>query len=146
VLERDVEKGATRLGEHLSVRAQGSFDVDPAPATLRHPGGDVELSVDQDRPAPAHEDPRGHDGKPVPGGEEPARLVQGRTDEAAVDDSGPALVALAEEEGRLVALTPLLGRKREMDAVRIVAAPPTRRIVVRRYALYRRPPRSKWAR
>jgi hypothetical protein len=44
----------------------------------------------------------------VPGAEEAARLVQGCTDEAAVHDSGRGLMALAEREGRLVAVDALL--------------------------------------
>jgi hypothetical protein len=82
----------------------------------------------------------------VPGGEEAARFVERSSDEAAVDDPGRGLVALAERERRLVALDPFLGRAREVDAVRVfLPAPPARRVVVRGDDLYRRPPRSKWA-
>jgi hypothetical protein len=54
-------------------------------------------------------------------------------------------VALAEREGRLVALDPLFGGKGEVQSVRVfLPATPARGVMVRR-DLYRRPPRSKCA-
>jgi hypothetical protein len=82
----------------------------------------------------------------MPCGEEAAGFVECCADEAAVDDSGRGLVALRERERRLVAFDPLLGWTREVDAVRIfLPAPPTSRVMMRRYLLYLRPPRSKCA-
>ena len=145
VLERHVQEGAARFGEHLAVEAEPAVDVDSPAAALRHPGGEVELAVDQHRPAVAHEDPGRHRRKAVPGGEEAAGLVQCGTDESTVDDSGPSLVALAERERRLVALDPLRGGSGKMDPVRVfLPATPARGVMVRR-DLYLRPPRSKWA-
>jgi hypothetical protein len=145
VLERHMQKGTARLCEDLAFAAQGAIDMDSPPAALRHPRCDLELAVDEDRTAVADEDPRGDGRKAVPRGEKPAGLVQGGSDETAVDDSRTGLVALAEGEGRLVALDAFFDRAGKMDPLRVFAAPPTRRIVVRRYPVYRRPPRSKCA-
>jgi hypothetical protein len=145
VLERHVEEGPARLGEDFPIQTQVCVDVDSPPAAFRHPGGKRELAVDEHGPAIADEDARGHAREAVPRGEEPARLVQRRADEPAVDDPGRGLVALAERERRLVAVGSFLARQGEVDAVRVVAATPTRMVVVRRYAVQRRPPRSKWA-
>lgn len=145
VLERHVQEGAASLGEDLAVQAEVAVDVDPPPAALGHPRGDLEIAVDEHGLAIADEDPGGHRRETVPCGEEPAGLVQRGADEAPVDDSRPGLVALAEGEGRLVAVDSLLSREREVDAVRVVATAPTRRVVVRRDSAQRRPPRSKWA-
>jgi hypothetical protein len=81
----------------------------------------------------------------VPRGEEAARLVQGGADKASVDDSRRGLVALAEGKRGLVALDSFSRWAGEVDAVRVVATAPTRRVVVRRNSAQRRPPRSKWA-
>jgi hypothetical protein len=143
VLEWHVQKGAARLGDHFALEAKIAIDVDAPASAFGHPGGNCELAVDEHGPAVAHEDPRGHAREAVPCSEEPARLVECGADKTAVDDPGCGLVALAEGKRRLVALDPLVGREREMDAVRVVAATPTRRVVVRRNAVQRRPPRSK---
>lgn len=140
-----MQEGAARLGEHFALEAEVAVDVDAPAAAFGHPGGNRDLAVDEHGPAVADEDPRGHAREAVPCGEEPAGLVQSGADETAVDDPGGGLVALAEGKRRLVAFDPLLRRPREMDAVRVVAATPTRRVVVRRNAVQRRPPRSKWA-
>jgi hypothetical protein len=62
-----------------------------------------------------------------------------------VDEPGPGLVALVEAKAGFVALGAFLGRQREADAVRGVAAAPAVRVVVRRDPRYRRPPSSKCA-
>jgi hypothetical protein len=80
----------------------------------------------------------------VPRRKEAARLVERGADEPAVNDSRAGLMRFSEGKRRVVALDPLLRRAREVDAVGVVAAPPTRRIVMGR-DLYLRPPRSKWA-
>ena len=59
-------------------------------------------------------------------------------------EARPALVALVERERRLIAVGPLLLRVRKMKSDRVVAAPKTGRVVVRR-DLQRMPPRSKCA-
>ena len=59
-------------------------------------------------------------------------------------EARPALVALVEREGRLVAVGSLDIRLGEVEPDRVVAAPKARRVVVRR-DLQRMPPRSKWA-
>jgi hypothetical protein len=61
-----------------------------------------------------------------------------------VRESGAALVALVERERRLVGVGALLGRLREPEADRVVAAAEAGRVVVRR-DLQRIPPRSKCA-
>jgi hypothetical protein len=81
----------------------------------------------------------------VPRGEEAASLVQGGADNASVDDPRRSLVTLTEGKRRLVAVDALLRWRGELDAVRVVATAPTRRVVVRRNSAQRRPPRSKWA-
>ena len=145
MLERHMQEGTARLCEELAFAAQGAVDMDSPPAALRHPRCDLELAVDEDGTAVADEDPRGDGRKAVPRGEKAAGLVQGGSDETAVDDSRTGLVALAESERRLVALDAYFDRAGKMDPLRVFAAPPTRRIVVRRYPIYRRPPRSKCA-
>jgi hypothetical protein len=140
-----VQEGAPRLGEHFAFEPQIAVDVDAPVPAFGHPGGNRELVVDEHGPAVAEEESRGHAREAVPCSEEPARLIQSGADEAAVDDPGCGLVAFAEGKRRPVALDPLLRRQREMDAVRVVAATPTRRVVVRRNAVQRSPPRSKWA-
>jgi hypothetical protein len=146
VLERDVEKGAACFGQDLRAVTKLGLHVQAPAATVGHPGGYGELPVDESRAAVADEDTNGHRREAVPGGEEAARLVQRRAHEAAVDDSRPGLVALPEGEGRLVVLDSLLGGKRKVNALRIVAAAPARSVMVRRNpVLYRRPPRSKCA-
>jgi hypothetical protein len=145
VLERNVEEGGARLGEHLGSLPKFSVDMNAPAAALGYPRGDGEGSVDEDGPAVADEDPRCHGGEAVPGGEEAAGFVERSSDEAAVDDPGCGLVALAERERRLVALDPLLAGDRKMNALGVVPAPPTEGVVVRRDARYRNPPRSKCA-
>ncbi len=140
-----MQEGAASLGEDLAVHAEVAVDVDAPAAALGHPRGDRELAVDEHRPAVADEDPGGHGREAVPRGEEAAGLVQSGADEASVDDSRPGLMALAEGERRLVAVDSLLSGEGEVDAVRVVATAPTRRVVVRRDSAQRRPPRSKWA-
>ena len=143
VLERHVQERGARLGQHFSFEGEPRVHVDPAPAALRHPGGDLERAVDEDGLPVAHEDPRGDAREAVPGDEQAAGLVECRADEPAVCDARRGLVALAEGEGRLVTLDPFLRRSRKVDAVRVVAASPARGVVVRRYSVQRRPPRSK---
>jgi hypothetical protein len=144
VLERHVDEGRPGLGEHLEPVAQLCIHVDAPATAVAHPGADLERPVDEHRPAIANEDACRHGGKAVPGSEQAAGLVERCADQPAVDDPGPGLVALPEGETRLVALDPLLGREREVDPLRIVAAPPARGIVVRRN-VYRSPPRSRCA-
>ena len=145
VLERHVQESAASLGEDLAVQTEVAVDVDPPPAALGHPRGDAEIAVDEHGPAVADEDPDGHGREAVPRGEEAAGFIQRGADEASVDDSRRGLMALAEGERRLVAVDSLLRGEREVDAVRVVATAPTRRVVVRRDSAQRRPPRSKWA-
>ena len=108
VVERDVQERPACLGEDLVAVTELGIDVDPPPAAVRHPGGERELVVDEDRPPVAHEDPRRHGREAVPRGQEPAGLVEGRGDQAAVDDAGPGLVVVAEGDGRLVAVDALV--------------------------------------
>ena len=145
VLERHVQEGAASFGVDLAVQAEITVDVDAPSAALGHPRSDRKLAVDEHGPTVADEDPGGHGREPVPRGEEPARLVQRSADEASMDDSRRGLVALAEGERRLVALDSFSRRAGEVDAVRVVATAPTRRVVVRRNSAQRRPPRSKCA-
>ena len=140
-----MQEGAASFGEDLSTQSEVAVDVDAAPAALGHPRGDRKLAVDEHGLAVADEDSGSHGREAVPRGEEAARLVQGGANNASVDDPRRSLVTLAEGKRRLVAVDALVGREGEVDAVRVVAATPTRRVVVRRNAVQRRPPRSKWA-
>jgi hypothetical protein len=144
VLERHVQEGPARLGEDLAFEAEIAVDVDAPTAALGHPRGNLQVAVDEHGPAIAHEDPRGHARETVPRGEEAAGFVQSRADKPAVDDPRPGLMPLAERERRVVAVDPLLCGQGEVKSVRVVAAAPTRRIVVG-WDVYRRPPRSKCA-
>jgi hypothetical protein len=148
VLERDMEKRTARLGENVADLdvAELGVHVDPAAVAPRQPGGDRQLAADRHGPPVADEDSRRHGGEAVPGGEQAAGLVERGGDEPAVDDAGTGLVVPAEREGRLVALDPLLGRQRKVDALRVLAAAPAGRVVVGRDPAQRSPPRSKWAR
>jgi hypothetical protein len=146
VLERDVEERGACLREQLVAVAELTVDVDAAPTAVGHPRGQAQLPVDEHGPPEAEEDARGHRRKAVPGGQEPAGFVERRPDEATVDDPGAGLVPLVEGEGRLVPRDALLGGLGEMDSVRVVAAAPAGRVVMRRDPRYRSPPRSKWAR
>ena len=139
-----MQEGPARLGEDLAFEAEIAIDVDAPTAALGHPRGNLQVAVDEHGPAIAHEDPRGYARETVPRGEEAAGLVQSRADKPAMDDPRPSLVPLAEGERRLVAVDPLLCGQGEVQSVRVVAAAPTRRIVVG-WDVYRRPPRSKCA-
>jgi hypothetical protein len=139
-----VQEGPARLGEDLAFEAEIAVDVDAPTAALGHPRGNLQVAVDEHGPAIAHEDPRGHARETVPRGEEAAGFVQSRADKPAVDDPRPGLMPLAERERRVVAVDPLLCGQGEVKSVRVVAAAPTRRIVVG-WDVYRRPPRSKCA-
>jgi hypothetical protein len=145
MLERDVKKRGSSLGEHFVAGHEVPVDVRAAAARVRHPGLHQEVSVDRHRPPKTDKDAGGHGGEAVPGGEEPARLVQRGRDEAAVDESGAGLVALVEAEVRLVSLGLLLGREREVDPCRVVAATPAGGVVVRRDPAQRNPPCWKCA-
>ena len=57
----------------------------------------------------------------------------GTGDEPAVGDPRPSLVALVEGEVSLVLGRAGLGGLRQVQPVWVVAAPPTRRVVMRRY-------------
>jgi hypothetical protein len=143
-----MEQGASGLREHVArLRvAQLGIHVQAPSSAAGQPRGEGELAVDRHRLAVADEHAGGHRRKTVPGGEEAAGFVQSGRDEPAVDDAGARLVTRAEGEDGLVALDPLLDRLREADPVRVVAATPAERVVMRRDARYRSPPRSKCAR
>ena len=145
MLERHVQEACAGLGEHVVTVSKPALDPDAPAAAVRDPGGDAQRAVDENGPPVTDEDPRGHGWEAMPGGEESAGLVEGGADEPAVGDSRGCLVALREGEVGFVALDALLGRPRKVDAVRIVPAPPARRVVMGRDSLYRRPPRSKCA-
>jgi hypothetical protein len=110
MLERDVEECGPGLGEDLGAGAELSVDVQSAAARAGQAGRDRQRSVDRHGLAVAHEDPCGDRGKAIPGGEQPARLVERGADEASVDDPRPALVPGVERERGLVGLGALLGR------------------------------------
>jgi hypothetical protein len=148
VLEGDVEESAAGLREDVAalVVVELGVDVETPSAAPRQPRAEPERAVDRDGPAVADEDPRRHGREPVPRREEAARLVERGSNESAVDDPGAGLVARPEREDGLVALDALLAWMRQADAVGVVAATPAERVVVRRNARYRMPPRSKCAR
>jgi hypothetical protein len=146
VFQRHMQEGRAGLGEHLVPVAKLAVDPDAPAAAVRHPGGYAERAVDENRPRVADEDPRSHRREAMPGGEQAAGLVEGRADASSVGDSRCRLMPVCERELSRVTFDALLGGPGEMDAVRIVPAPPARRIVMRRNSLrYRSPPRSKWA-
>jgi hypothetical protein len=145
VLEWNVKERRSCLGEDLVSFEEPAVNVRPAATRVGHPGADDELAVDGDRPSVAHEDPRRHGGEAVPRGQQAAGLVERGRDEAAVDEPRRRLVALVEPEPRLVLRRALLRRMRQMDSGRVVAAAPAGRVVVRRDAAQRNPPRWKCA-
>ena len=145
MLEWDVQKGGARLGQHLGPVEELRVDVRAPAAASRHPGADDEVTVDRDRLAIANEDPGRYRREAMPGGEQPARLVERGRDETSVDKPGPRLVSVVEAEAGLVLLRALLRRLRQMDSGRVVAAAPAGRVVVRRDAAQRNPPCWKCA-
>ena len=146
MLERDVEKSGAGVGQRVVTVANLRAHMDAPAAALRDPGSEGENAVDENRLSVANEHAHGHGGEAVPRRQQPAGLVQRGSDEPAVDDPRPRLMALAEREARLVSLDPLVLRPRQMEAVRIlVAAAPALGIVVRRNLRYRKPPRSRCA-
>jgi hypothetical protein len=146
VFKRYVQEGDAGLGEDFLAVSELAVDPDPAPAAVCDPRVRAQDAVDEHGPPVADEHPGGHGREAVPRGEQAACLVERRADQAAMGDPRGGLMSLREREVRLVALDPLLGGKRKVDAVRIVPAPPARRVVVgRKLRRYRSPPRSKWA-
>ena len=144
VLERDVDEREPGFCEELVAIPELAAHED-APTTLLLDGrSHRELPVDRDRPPVAEEHAPGHGREAVPGGREPAGFVDQRRDHPAVHEPRPALVALVERKCRLVPLGALDLGLRKMEADRVVPAPETRGIVVRR-DLQRMPPRSKCA-
>ena len=139
-----MQKCSACFGEDVVAVSQVSVDVQPPSAFSDEARTDEELCVDRHRMPVAHEDPGGHGGEAVPGRQQPARLVERGRDHPAVCEPGPALVPLVEAEVGLILAEPLLTRQRELDSEWIVAAAPTRGIVVGRDAVgrQRRPPRS----
>ena len=144
VLERDVDEGEPRLREQLAGVPELATYVYAPPSLFLDEGAHGERMVDGHGPAVAQEDPPRDDREAVPGRHEPAGLVDERGDEAAVRETGPALMALVKGEGRLVAVRALRVGMGKVEADRIVAAPEAGRVVLRRDA-QRSPPRSKWA-
>src|SRR5919109_123202 len=145
---RPVRGPRARLGQRLVAVEELAADADEAPAARLDRRPDEELRVDRHRMAVADEDPRRHRREPVPRGEEPAGFVEDGRDEAAVDDSTPALMRLVEMEVRLVELASLhLGRRQPEPEGRVAAAP-AGGVVVRRGLppAHRKPPRSWWGR
>jgi hypothetical protein len=146
VLERDMKERSPSLGEDLVAVPELTVDPDPPAAAVVDPGSHAKRAVDEHGPPVADEDSRRHGREAVPRGQQAGRLVEGGADEPAMRDPGRGLVPLREGEVGLVALDSLLGRKREVDAIRIVPAAPARRVMMGRNSrLYRSPPRSKCA-
>src|SRR5207253_10503377 len=115
VLERDVEEPGARLGERLVAVEELAADADPPAAARLDARADEELRVDRHRVAVADEDPRRHGREAVPGGEQPAGLVEDGRDEPPVDDPGAALMALVAVDVRLVELLALDLRRRPLE-------------------------------
>src|SRR5262249_6154320 len=85
VLQRNVEEGPARLSEGLVAVDDLPGDVNSPSALVLDMGADQQLGVDRHGPAKVHEQPRGDRREAVPRGEQPAGLVQSRSDETAVD-------------------------------------------------------------
>src|SRR5581483_4415164 len=132
VLERHVQERRPSLGEHLVAVPQRAVHVEPPSLAAGHLGAYEERPLDRDRPAKADEDARRHGRESVPRGEQPARLVEERRDDAAVDDAGTALVPLVEGAFGLVELDPLALGQRQPEPDRVVAAAVAGRVVLRR--------------
>ena len=144
MLERNVNEREPRLGEQLVRVPELTANVHPAALLVADPRVNTQRPVDRDRSAVAQEHPAGDRREPVPGRKEAACFVDQRRDEPTVHETGTALVALVEREGRLVPVGSLGLRLREVEADRIVAAAKAGGVVVRR-DLQRMPPRSKCA-
>jgi hypothetical protein len=144
VLEGDVQEGGLGFRERRVAVEKVAADVNPPAARGLDPHPHEQLRIDGDRPAIAHEHPRRHGREAKPGREQPARLVERRGDEAAVDEPRPGLMALVEMDVGLVQLRALLLGCGQVEAERVVAAAEARRIVMRRNdrRVYLSPPRS----
>lgn len=125
------ERRAT-LGERLVAVTDDCVDVEAAATRVGEGRADQQLGVDGHRAAVADEDACRHRRERVPRGEQADRLVERAGNETAVDDPGTALMSLVEREVRLVLLEARLGGQRQVQARRVVAAPPALRVVVRR--------------
>jgi hypothetical protein len=139
-----MEECGSRLGQDFVVVEKPAVDVRAPAARIGHPTADDEVAIDVNGPPVAHEYPRGHGRKAVPGGEQAARLVERGGDEAAVNEPRRRLVALVEPEPCVVLGRPLLARMRQVDSGWIAAAP-AGWVVMRRDLAQRSPPWWKCA-
>jgi hypothetical protein len=120
--------------------------VKAPPPAAGEPRDKPEAGVDGHGPSVADENTDGDGREAVPRREEAARLVERGGNQTTVDDPRSRLVPRTEAERGLIALDAVLRRPRKVDSLRVVAAAPAERVVVRGDARYRSPPRSKCAR
>ena len=144
VLERHVDEGPVGIGEELAAVPQVAVDLKAPPSAFTELRGDLQRGVDVHRLEEPDREAGGDRGEAVPGGEQPAGLVECGCDEAAVGEPGRRLVLGTEREGCVVGGEALLLGRRERDPVGVVATTPAARVVVGR-DLQRMPPRSKCA-
>jgi hypothetical protein len=147
MLERNVDPGSLSRCEQLLVVVEPGRHIETPTAVSEQAGANSKLAVDVHRPAEANDQFGRHRREPVPGREDPGRLVQRGGDEASVDEARPCLVVLGEGEAGFVLANSLFGRVRKPDPGRVVPAAPAGRVVMRRDSRlgYRSPPRSKCA-
>src|SRR5256885_10334471 len=133
VLQRHVDEGATSLREDVVPVDDLAGDVNPTAALVLDPGLDQQFGVDRHRTAEVDEEPARHGREAVPGGQEPAGLVERGGDEPTVHKPRRGLVSLVELEIGLVLGQPFAFGLAQVDSERVVSAAPTGRIVVRRH-------------
>src|SRR5205085_3789749 len=133
-LERDVNERATGLRKNFVAVDDLPGDVDPAAVLVLDSGLNEQFRVDRYWAAKVDEKPAGHCWEAVPGGEQPAGLVERRGDETAMHETRRRLVALVELEIGLVLGQPLALGEPQVDPERVVSATPAGRIMVRRHA------------
>lgn len=131
-----------RVREQLVTVPEPAADVDPPALRFLDERPRDQFPVDRHRAAVVQEQAPGDGWEAVPGDEQAAHLVEEGSDQAAVDEPRPALVALVERERRLVSLGALLLGLGKVEADRVVPAAEAGGVVVWR-DLQRRPPRSK---
>jgi hypothetical protein len=145
MLEWDVDERALGVGKELLAVPELGADLEPAAALVVELCRDRQTAVDVHRPEEANREAGRHRRKTVPCCEKPAGLVERGADKAAVHEAGPGLMLIVKGERRLVARQSLLLGDGQVDSCRVVAAAPARRVVMRRDAVQRMPPRSKCA-
>jgi hypothetical protein len=127
-VSRKCSSGTCTNARRASARSSSASQSSPRTKTRRPRSSSThartpERPVDRNRPPVAQEHSPGDRGEPVPGRDEPARLVDQRRDHPAVRQPWAALMPLVEGERRFVPVRALGLRVRKVESDRVVPAP-----------------------